>query len=171
MKCNFPDPRHKIPPLGNLAKEVIQVMLRALATSTPTSSNQSAEENAIMVFKVLFSYFSLLMFRGVRLMFCWQSKEEEKKKKLIPKSSIMRLLAELVRSYVGCANYIANQSYRANETDLISEVSLSAFLYSHSSCCTSTCTVSSTIILSTSGLFGTFIHFGPSDVQRSTGQF
>lgn len=41
---------------------------------------------------------------------------------LLPTSSILRLLAELVRSYVGIASLIANYSYSVGQSELIKEV-------------------------------------------------
>ena len=44
-------------------------------------------------------------------------------KPLMPTSTILRLLAELVRSYVGIATLIASYSYTAGQSELIKEVS------------------------------------------------
>lgn len=44
-------------------------------------------------------------------------------KPLMPTSSILRLLAELVRSYVGIATLIASYCYTAGQSELIKEVS------------------------------------------------
>lgn len=46
-------------------------------------------------------------------------------KPLMPTSTILRLLAELVRSYVGIATLIANYSYTVGQSELIKEVMLS----------------------------------------------
>ncbi|KAG1653506.1 E3 ubiquitin-protein ligase HUWE1 [Nymphon striatum] len=46
----------------------------------------------------------------------------KKTRPLIPKSSICRLLAELVRSYPGCAKLISEYSYRECQSELITEV-------------------------------------------------
>lgn len=43
-------------------------------------------------------------------------------KPLMPTSSILRLLAELVRSYVGIATLIASYCYTAGQSELIKEV-------------------------------------------------
>lgn len=43
---------------------------------------------------------------------------------LLPTSSILRLLAELVRSYVGIASLIANYSYSVGQSELIKEVTM-----------------------------------------------
>lgn len=43
-------------------------------------------------------------------------------KPLMPTSTILRLLAELVRSYVGIATLIANYSYTVGQSELIKEV-------------------------------------------------
>lgn len=48
----------------------------------------------------------------------------KKTRPLIPKSSICRLLAELVRSYPGCAKLISEYSYRECQSELITEVIL-----------------------------------------------
>lgn len=45
-------------------------------------------------------------------------------KPLMPTSTILRLLAELVRSYVGIATLIANYSYTVGQSELIKEVML-----------------------------------------------
>ncbi|KAG1657518.1 E3 ubiquitin-protein ligase HUWE1 [Nymphon striatum] len=45
----------------------------------------------------------------------------KKTRPLIPKSSICRLLAELVRSYPGCAKLISEYSYRECQSELITE--------------------------------------------------
>lgn len=47
-------------------------------------------------------------------------------KPLMPTSTILRLLAELVRSYMGIATLIASYSYTAGQSELIKEVSSSA---------------------------------------------
>uniref|UniRef100_A0A4W3H4G9 E3 ubiquitin-protein ligase HUWE1-like n=1 Tax=Callorhinchus milii TaxID=7868 RepID=A0A4W3H4G9_CALMI len=44
-------------------------------------------------------------------------------KPLLPTSTILRLLAELVRSYIGIATLIAGYSYTAGQSELIKEVS------------------------------------------------
>lgn len=44
-------------------------------------------------------------------------------KPLMPTSTILRLLAELVRSYVGIATLIATYNYTAGQSELIKEVS------------------------------------------------
>lgn len=43
-------------------------------------------------------------------------------KPLMPTSTILRLLAELVRSYVGIATLIANYNYTVGQSELIKEV-------------------------------------------------
>ncbi|KAK2511605.1 Huwe1, partial [Columba livia] len=51
---------------------------------------------------------------------------------LLPTSSILRLLAELVRSYVGIASLIANYSYSVGQSELIKEdCSVLAFVLDH----------------------------------------
>lgn len=44
------------------------------------------------------------------------------RKPLMPTSTILRLLAELVRSYVGIATLIASYCYTAGQSELIKEV-------------------------------------------------
>ncbi len=53
------------------------------------------------------------------------AKTEEKDKKslpLLPTSEILRLLAEMVRSYAGCAGLITQHVYQAGQTEHITEV-------------------------------------------------
>ncbi|XP_037679708.1 LOW QUALITY PROTEIN: E3 ubiquitin-protein ligase HUWE1-like [Choloepus didactylus] len=53
-------------------------------------------------------------------------------KSLMPTSTILRLLAELVRSYVGIATLIANYSYTVGQSELIKEdCSVLAFVLDH----------------------------------------
>lgn len=53
-------------------------------------------------------------------------------KPLLPTSTILRLLAELVRSYVGIATLIANYSYTVGQSELIKEdCSVLAFVLDH----------------------------------------
>lgn len=52
--------------------------------------------------------------------------DEKRMKPLIPKSAIMRLLAELVKSYINCAQLIAQHMFIAGQSELIAEVTLSA---------------------------------------------
>jgi len=54
------------------------------------------------------------------------TKEDEPskdKKLLLSKSSVLRLLAELSRSYAGCAVLICQHTYHAGQSELITEVS------------------------------------------------
>ncbi|XP_040178870.1 E3 ubiquitin-protein ligase HUWE1 isoform X10 [Rana temporaria] len=66
-----------------------------------------------------------------------RSSEEAKQKAkgskpLLPTSTILRLLAELVRSYVGIATLIANYNYTAGQSELIKEdCSVLAFVLDH----------------------------------------
>lgn len=53
-----------------------------------------------------------------------EEESEKRKRPLLPKSSILRLLAELVRSYSVCAGLITQHVYHAGETELITEVNL-----------------------------------------------
>jgi len=53
------------------------------------------------------------------------TKEEEQskdKKPLLTKSAVLRLLAELSRSYAGCAVLICQHVYHAGQSELITEV-------------------------------------------------
>ncbi|XP_023930490.1 E3 ubiquitin-protein ligase HUWE1 [Lingula anatina] len=49
------------------------------------------------------------------------AEEEKKKRPLLLKSAILRLLAELVRSYSGCAQLITSHTYQSGQTELVSE--------------------------------------------------
>lgn len=50
----------------------------------------------------------------------------------LPKSAICRILAELVRSYVGCARLVIEYSYRAGQSELITEdCTALAFIMDH----------------------------------------
>ncbi|XP_069501404.1 E3 ubiquitin-protein ligase HUWE1 isoform X3 [Ambystoma mexicanum] len=62
-----------------------------------------------------------------------ESKQKAKgSKPLLPTSTILRLLAELVRSYVGIATLIANYSYTAGQSELIKEdCTVLAFVLDH----------------------------------------
>ncbi|KAK0081548.1 hypothetical protein PV325_011960 [Microctonus aethiopoides] len=46
---------------------------------------------------------------------------EEAKKPLLPKSAILKMLAEAVRSYGAVANLIAEHTYRANQSEMVPE--------------------------------------------------
>ena len=48
--------------------------------------------------------------------------EEKKKRPLIPKSAIMRLLAELVKSYTSCAQIVTQHAFIAGQSEIVSEV-------------------------------------------------
>jgi hypothetical protein len=48
--------------------------------------------------------------------------EEEKKRPLLPKSAILKILAEAVRSYSGCAKLITDHSYTAGQSEMVMEV-------------------------------------------------
>ena len=55
------------------------------------------------------------------------TKEDEQskdKKPLLSKSAVLRLLAELSRSYAGCAVLICQHTYHAGQSELITEVCL-----------------------------------------------
>ncbi|XP_029463820.1 E3 ubiquitin-protein ligase HUWE1 isoform X4 [Rhinatrema bivittatum] len=62
-----------------------------------------------------------------------EGKQKTKSSKpLLPTSTILRLLAELVRSYVGIATLIANYNYAAGQSELIKEdCSVLAFVLDH----------------------------------------
>ena len=55
--------------------------------------------------------------------------EEKKKRPLIPKSAIMRLLAELVKSYTNCAQLITQHTFVAGQSELVAEVHFLLVLY------------------------------------------
>jgi len=60
------------------------------------------------------------------------SKDDEQnkdKKPLLTKSAVLRLLAELSRSYAGCAVLICQHTYNAGQSELINEVCLVCFHY------------------------------------------
>lgn len=65
--------------------------------------------------------------------------EEEKKRPLLPKSAILKILAEAVRSYSGCAKLITDHSYTAGQSEMVTEVrhklnvkdEMNYFTYSH----------------------------------------
>lgn len=48
--------------------------------------------------------------------------EEKKKRPLIPKSTIMRLLAELVKSYTSCAQIVTQHAFIAGQSEIVPEV-------------------------------------------------
>ena len=50
------------------------------------------------------------------------NREEEKKAPLLPKSSMLRLLAEAVRSYSQCAKLVTDYHYTRGQSSLITEV-------------------------------------------------
>ena len=54
-----------------------------------------------------------------------KDKEDDTKKKwlLMSKSAIMRLLAEMIRSYAGCASLITHHHFQAGVSELVTEVS------------------------------------------------
>ncbi|KAJ9587850.1 hypothetical protein L9F63_018722, partial [Diploptera punctata] len=47
--------------------------------------------------------------------------EEEKKRPLLPKSAILKILAEAVRSYSGCAKLITDHTYCAGQSEMVTE--------------------------------------------------
>jgi len=50
--------------------------------------------------------------------------QSEDKKPLLSKSAVLRLLAELSRSYAGCAVLICQHTYHAGQSEIITEVCL-----------------------------------------------
>ncbi len=52
--------------------------------------------------------------------------EDKKRRPLIPKSAILRLLAELVKSYANCAQLITQHHYSGGQSELVAEVSRSS---------------------------------------------
>jgi len=48
--------------------------------------------------------------------------EEAKKRPLLAKSVILKILAEAVRSYSGCAKLITDHSYYARQSEMVTEV-------------------------------------------------
>ena len=48
--------------------------------------------------------------------------EDKKQQSLLPKSGILRLLAELIKSYAGCALLVTQHTYTAEQSPLITEV-------------------------------------------------
>jgi hypothetical protein len=48
--------------------------------------------------------------------------EEAKKRPLLSKSGILKILAEAVRSYSGCAKLITDHSYYAGQSEMVTEV-------------------------------------------------
>ena len=53
-----------------------------------------------------------------------KGKDEEDKKlqPLLPKSGVLRLLAELIKSYAGCGLLVTQYTYSAGQSPLITEV-------------------------------------------------
>jgi len=69
----------------------------------------------------------------IRLVFTMQAssadvtKEDEQSKErkpLLTKSAVLRLLAELSRSYAGCAVLLCQHTYHAGQSEFITEVTL-----------------------------------------------
>lgn len=50
------------------------------------------------------------------------AEEAKKSRPLLPKAAVLRLLAELVRSYTSCALQIAQHTYPPGLTELVTEV-------------------------------------------------
>ena len=52
-----------------------------------------------------------------------KSAEEAKKQRpLLPKSSILRLISEVIKSYCSCTQLITQHVYQAGQSELITEV-------------------------------------------------
>ena len=52
-----------------------------------------------------------------------KSAEEAKKQRpLLPKSSILRLISEIIKSYCSCTQLITQHMYQAGQSELITEV-------------------------------------------------
>ena len=65
-----------------------------------------------------------------------KSAEEAKKQRpLLPKSSILRLISEIIKSYCSCTQLITQHIYQAGQSELITEVSVAIF--THFICTTS----------------------------------
>lgn len=48
--------------------------------------------------------------------------DEEKKKLLLPRSAILKILADIAKSYSNCAKIITDHFYTVGQTELITEV-------------------------------------------------
>lgn len=48
--------------------------------------------------------------------------DDKKARPLIPKSAILRLMSEVIKSYGNCTQLITQYTYEAGQTELISEV-------------------------------------------------
>lgn len=59
------------------------------------------------------------------------AEERKSEKPLLMKSSLLRLLAEMIRSYVGCAITVANHVYVSGISDSVTEVSVRLHLFAH----------------------------------------
>ena len=59
-----------------------------------------------------------------------KSAEEAKKQRpLLPKSSILRLISEIIKSYCSCTQLITQHIYQAGQSELITEVIVPSRLY------------------------------------------
>lgn len=58
--------------------------------------------------------------------------ENRKQKPLLPKSAVLRLLSEFIKSYSSCTQLITQYSYKAGQSELISEVGLTFLGISYS---------------------------------------
>ena len=54
---------------------------------------------------------------------------EKRLQPLMPKSAVLRLLAELVRAYSGCAYLITQHVFTANQSELVTEVRVAQFCH------------------------------------------
>ena len=69
-----------------------------------------------------------------------KSTEEAKKQRpLLPKSSILRLISEIIKSYCSCTQLITQHIYQAGQSELITEVIVALHLYTFYSLTMTTC--------------------------------
>ncbi|ESO02925.1 hypothetical protein HELRODRAFT_81131 [Helobdella robusta] len=136
---SLPVSSHASPPvLGELAKEVVFVLLQALANNRTITADQqqqqvgtlhnlfihnlhpsNAEQSSTAAADVEQTQQQQQATQPQQQQTAAASKMSNKP--LMSRSSIMRLLAELVRSYVGCALFIVNQSFKACEFGPVTE--------------------------------------------------
>lgn len=50
------------------------------------------------------------------------AEEQKKQNPLMPKSAVLRLLSEMIKSYSSCTRLITNYSYHGGQSDLVVEV-------------------------------------------------
>uniref|UniRef100_A0A7N8X519 E3 ubiquitin-protein ligase HUWE1 n=1 Tax=Mastacembelus armatus TaxID=205130 RepID=A0A7N8X519_9TELE len=137
-----------LPPIPDTIKEVIYDMLNALAAYHAPEESERPEERAAVVpggqdLCQILQDVGDDVYQQYRLTrqgsdFYSQSAQTTllgsfyASKPLMPTSTILRLLAELVRSYVGIATLIASYCYTAGQSELIKEdCSVLAFVLDH----------------------------------------